>query len=163
MKLVEVERIVLQPDVTSVTIDNIFSATYDDYIVMVHYGLGDVPNNRPRFLDAAGNEDSGTEYQNHQIRANTTGQLFQRGDTNSMSDLFWKYSGNHQIGHFYRPFSSNHPSTAIVWGIQSAGNTYTDHGQNHDRQQSNIGLKFIVYSGSTYYNLGTIVIYGVAE
>tara|TARA_R100000951_G_C2641038_1_gene180979 strand:+ start:969 stop:1460 length:492 start_codon:yes stop_codon:yes gene_type:complete len=163
MKLVEIEKIVLQPNVTSLVIDNIFSADYDDYVIMVDYGMGNVPNNRPRFLDVNGNEDSGTEYQLHQIRANNTGQLFQRSDTNSMSDMFWKYTGNHQIAWLYRPFSASHPSTALVWGVQSAGASYTEHAHNHDRQQSNRGIKFIIYNGSVYYNTGTIKIYGVAE
>ena len=44
MKLVEINRIVLQPDVTSVTIDNIFSADYDDYLIVESYGMGSVPN-----------------------------------------------------------------------------------------------------------------------
>lgn len=163
MKLVEIQKIVLQPNVTSLVIDNIFSADYDDYVIMVDYGMGNVPNNRARFLDINGNEDSGTEYQLHQIRVNNTGQLFQRSDTTNLSDMFWKYTGNHQIAWFYRPFSASHPSSALVWGVQSAGTSYTEHAHNHDRQQSNRGLKFIVYSGTVYYNTGTIKIYGVKE
>ena len=163
MKLVEINRIVLQPDVTSVTIDNIFSADYDDYLIVESYGMGSVPNNGLRVVDAAGNEDSGTEYQVHEIRVGTSGQLFQKADGNYWFDFFWKYTGNHHIAHFYRPFSSNHPTTSIVWGIQSAGNSYTDSAFNHDRQQSNRGIKFIQYNTSVYYNTGTITIYGVAE
>jgi hypothetical protein len=163
MNLVEIERIVLQPNVTSVTIDNVFSSDYDDYIVMCHYGMGTVPNNGIRFLSAAGNEDSGSEYQYHEIRANNTGQLFQRGGGTYKVDFFWKYSGNHAMAHFYRPFSSSHTSPSSVWGIMSSGNSYNEGGFNHDRQQSNRGIKFIQYNTSTYYNTGTIVVYGVAE
>jgi hypothetical protein len=163
MKLVEIERIVLQPNVKSVTIDNIFSATYDDYLIVESYGMGSSPSNQIRVIDGAGNEDSGSEYQLHQIRASTSGQLFQRADGNYVFDFFWKYTGNHHIAHIFRPFSSNHPSTALVWGIQSAGNSYTESAMNHDRQTSNRGIKFIQYSTSVYYNTGTLTIYGIAE
>lgn len=163
MKLVEIERIVLQPNVTSVTIDNIFSATYDDYLIVESYGMGSSPSNQIRVIDGAGNEDSGSEYQLHQIRSSATGQLFQRADGNYVFDFFWKYTGNHHIAHIYRPFDANHPTTAQIWGIQSAGNSVTDSAMNHDRQTSNRGIKFIQYSTSVYYNTGTITIYGVVE
>tara|TARA_R100000773_G_C4197021_1_gene100789 strand:- start:216 stop:707 length:492 start_codon:yes stop_codon:yes gene_type:complete len=163
MKLVKIKEIVLKRDVTSLSIDNVFTADYDDYILVCSYGMGTSPSNQIRVINAAGNEDSGSEYQIHQIRVNSSGQLFQRADGNYIFDFFWKYTGNNHLGFIYRPFDSTLPTAMQVWGSQSAGNSYTDAGLNHDRQQSNRGIKFTQYSGSVYYNQGTITVYGIAD
>ena len=82
LKLIQEEK--LGANVTSLTLDNIFDTTYEDYVVTAHDGLGNVPNNYLRFLNSSGTEISSSVHAQHQIYGTSSAENYSQQSTGNI-------------------------------------------------------------------------------
>ena len=163
MKIKKLHEFQFAQNVTSYTLDNIFDATYQDYLVVVTY-LDGPPNLAIRVLDISGNEKSTTTYYANQIRQGGTGPFYQlSNNSSSYSDAFWKYSNNTMIGYISSPYDGSRGTTFSSIGMTSSGATKIDTSYWYKTAQQIRGLKFLQYNTSTYWSAGTCQIFGVEE
>lgn len=159
LKLIQEEK--LSADVTTLTVDNVFSADYLDYVITSHDGLGTVASNALRFIDGSGNERSTSEYQVHQIYGTGSAENYQNStDQNKYYDAFWKYDDGVNISvMIHNPFDENQQTLLSAFG--TASNLIFDASGVYNEAERHRGFKLIQGSSTSYYNTGILSIYGI--
>ena len=159
LKLIQEEK--LAADVTSLTLDNIFDTTYEDYVVTAHDGLGTVPNNYLRFLNSGGTEISSTVHQQHQIYGTNSAEAYSRQSSgNVFNDVWWKYSDGVNISAMiHNPYDENQQTMVSTFG--NANQLFNDGSYLLNSAERVRGIKLIQYNSSTYYNIGILSVYGI--
>lgn len=150
--------------VSSVSIDNCFSATYGHYILMAKcYGSG--ANNLLVRLRSGGSDATGTDYKRANWTANSTSAS--SGSSTGESSFVPGFGQLSTVAYGFHLLRMAHPFTAnqtgaFLWlgfalqtNIQSAG-----HYQVHDVAASYDGITAYVASGTF---TGTITVYGLRE
>ena len=161
MKLKLIQEQKLSSDVTNITFDNVFSNDYLDYVITAHDGLGTVASNNMRLLDAAGTEQSQTDYIIHQIYGTNSAENYQKSTGHSgFFDTFWKYGDGVNISCFvFNPYDDNQQT--LVSGFGNANQLFYDSAMLYKTSERIRGFKLIQGSSTTYYNLGILSIYGI--
>lgn len=161
MKLKLIQETKLFNNYSSIFFDNVFSDTYLDYVVSASNGLGNVPSNAIRFIDQAGNEQSSSNGTLHQMYANASAEYYQKGNgINYVYDVFWKYGDGLNIQCiFWHPYVSTRRTQITYRG--TANNLYYDGVAGWNQTKQMRGFLLHDYNSSTYYNEGTLSIYGI--
>ena len=160
MKLKLIQEQKLDSDVTSITVDNVFSADYLDYVITAHDGLGTVSSNSMRLI-SSGTEISSSNYIIHQIYGTNSAENYQKSSGHSsFFDTFWKYNDGVNISNFiWNPFDENQQT--IVSGFGNANQLFFDSAMHYNTAGRHEGFKLIQATSTTYYNEGILSVYGI--
>lgn len=145
---------------TSISINGCFSATYDNYLIILR---GTNPNSADiRFRLRSSGTDSTTGYTYQYIYVNGTSVTGGRGTFSSFSTAYGfsgQYGGSHI--YLYGPFLSQptaHRTVSAAAG--SSGPVVYDFAETHNASSSYDGLTFLPDNGSV---TGALTIYGLSQ
>jgi hypothetical protein len=152
----------------SINVDNVFSATYTNYLVQISEFTASVEDFWAIRLRASGSTITASNYsQAGQLNANTSDTIFIRRTTNTnlwYGDLVTTLSTNPQLINLWitNPFAA----TATRGHAQSAGCTNADfrlgnYGFNYNATTSVDGIALVPYTSGTL--TGTIRVYGIVN
>jgi hypothetical protein len=163
MKLVKVGGSVIGADVSTVTLDNVFTTDYDDYVIYCTQFGGTGSSINMRLLDSSGNEQSDSKYDFHQIYFGSDSINYQRSNNqNRVYDFFWKADNSSYKAYIFSPMVATQ-TRAISEGITEGatavmiGMTYTDNTEQHR------GIKFYQQGASDAFDEGAIIVYGIKQ
>jgi hypothetical protein len=163
MKLVKVGGSVIEADVSTVTLDNVFTTDYDDYVIYCTQFGGTGSSINMRLLDSSGNEQSDSKYDFHQIYFGSDSINYQRSNNqNRVYDFFWKADNSSYKAYIFSPMVATQ-TRAISEGITEGatavmiGMTYTDNTEQHR------GIKFYQQGASDAFDEGAIIVYGIKQ
>jgi len=159
LKLIQEEK--LAAEVTSLTLDNIFDTTYEDYVVTAHDGLGTSPNNYLRFLNSSGTEISSSVHVQHQIYGTSSAENYSKQTAgNIFNDVWWKYDDGVNISAMiHNPYDENQQTMVSTFG--NANQLFNDGSYLLNSAERIRGIKLVQYNSSTYYNIGILSVYGI--
>ena len=165
MKLVRTGGLIVDSDVSTVSLDNVFTTDYDDYVIYCTKFGGNGSSINMRLLDSSsGAEQSDSEYDFHQWYTDSSTPIAtQRGfNNNRVYDFFWKADNSSMKAYIFSPMLAQQ-TRAIVDGVNEGSNgffmglTYTDDTEQHR------GIKFYQGGASDAFNEGSIVVYGIKQ
>lgn len=164
MKLVKTGGLIVDADTATVTLDNVFTTDYDDYVIYCTQFGGNGSNISMRLLDSSGSEQSDTEYDFHMMYTDSSTPIaYQRAfNQNYVYDFFWKADNSSMKAYIFSPMLAQQ-TRAIVDGVNEGSNglflglTYTDDTEQHR------GIKFYQGGASDAFDEGAIVVYGIKQ
>ena len=161
--------------VSDVSIDNIFSATYKNYVIIGTQvkGSNQDTNMRMRFLDGSGNQLTGSHYRGHSGGTESNSGSGNNAQHNGYSDqdiAQLRPAGNvtdnvrggfNFTMHIPDPFSNTTSIVYFTYGcVRNNGNSLSGHGMMYYNSNSVArGMKFDYESGNVAS--GTITVYGI--
>ena len=165
MKLVKAGGLIVASDTATVSLDNVFTTDYDDYVIYCTKfgGTGSAIN--MRLLESGGGvEQSDSEYDFHQMYTDSSTPIaYQRTfNQNYVYDFFWKADNSSMKAYIFSPMLAQQ-TRAIVDGVNEGGNgffmglTYTQDTEQHR------GIKFYQQGASDAFDEGAIVVYGIKQ
>jgi len=163
MKLVKVGGSVIEADISTVTLDNVFTTDYDDYVIYCTKFGGTGSSINMRLLDTSGNEESDSKHDFHQIYMGSGSIAYQRANNNNrVYDFFWKGDDTSFKAYVFGPMVATQTrlisdgrgseTNAVYQGV-----TYTDDTEQHR------GIKFYQQGASDAFDEGAIIVYGIKQ
>lgn len=163
MKLVRVGGITVTEDLSTLTLDNVFTTDYDDYVIYCTQTGGTGSSINMRLIDSSGSEQSDSKYDFHQIYFGSASINYQRtSNQNRVYDFFWKADNTSFKAYVFGPMLATQ-TRLISDGIEEAtdavmmGVTYTDDTEQHR------GIKFYQQGASDAFDEGAITVYGIKQ
>lgn len=163
MKLVRVGGITVTEDLSTLTLDNVFTTDYDDYIIYTTQTGGTGSSINMRLIDSSGSEQSDSKYDFHQIYFGSASINYQRtNNQNRVFDFFWKADNTSFKAYVFGPMVATQ-TRLISDGIEEAtdavmmGVTYTDDTEQHR------GIKFYQQGASDAFDEGAVIVYGIKQ
>ena len=164
MKLVRVGGLNVDADAATVSLDNVFTTDYDDYVIYCTQFGGNGSSINMRLLDSSGGEESDSEYDFHQMYTDSSTPIaYQKAfNADRVYDFFWKADNSSMKAYVFSPMLAQQ-TRLIVDGVNEGSNgifvgvTYTDDTEQHR------GIKFYQQGASDAFDEGAIVVYGIKQ
>lgn len=145
--------------VTSLSLNGVFSADYDNYMITMRYvGTANQRNFLAR-LRSSGADASGADYTRQLLLANGTSVVGVR--TGSVSYFYYTHGDSEQrsgsTGYIFGPYLTQPTALRTVAGSGDANATIWDEANTHSLSTSYDGISFITdQAGTTYTGLLTV-------
>ena len=163
MKLELVSRQDITSDLSTLSLDNVFTTTYDDYVIYCQKIGGTGSSINMRLLNTSGTEQSDSKYDFHQIYYSSGDIAYQRtNNQNRVYDFLWKGDNASMKVNIFGPMLATQ-TRGLVQGVREntpgfwCGFNYTDNTEQHR------GIKFYQQGASDAFDEGSIAVYGIVQ
>tara|TARA_R100000742_G_C4265614_1_gene83647 strand:- start:548 stop:1042 length:495 start_codon:yes stop_codon:yes gene_type:complete len=164
MKLVKTGGLIVNADTAAVSLDNVFTTDYDDYVIYCTKFGGNGSSINMRLIETGGSERSVSKYDFHQMYTDSSTPIaYQRSSNqNRVYDFFWKADNSSMKAYIFSPMLAQQ-TRAIVDGVNEGSNGFfLGFNFTNDTEQHR-GIKFYQQGASDAFDEGAIVVYGIKQ